>query len=138
MPVGRTEFHSETDRLLRLIRSTSAAIGVGIMMLQISLIAVIVIVWTGTERLNLNNRTRAELTGSQIACFNIVQANFVSKIGALADTNGRQLRGEPADPVGNRMAVEEMRVAGILIDHLSELCYTDSPDKTPLDGDPAK
>jgi hypothetical protein len=136
MPIQPDAIQREVDRVQRLIRSTAAAIGIGIMMLQISLIALIIIIWTGTENLNQGNQARSEVTRSQISCFNVVQGNYIARLGALAETGNRQMLGEPTNIEDTRRALADLEAANALLRQLDQLCYTNTPDRTPLDGDP--
>lgn len=80
------------------------------------------------------NDSNYRLLAAQSACFTEVQGNYIKQIGLLADSNGASLRGEPIDPQRNRDRVIALRKASEYVAKIRAICYTDSPDETPLDG----
>lgn len=136
--ISVSEIRAHSDKIIASVRNSTIVLGSGVLLLQVSLIAVIIIVWTGTERLNENNKARAEVTRGQIACFNQIQGNYIARLGALAETGNRQMLGEPPNAEDTRKAVIGLQEGDMLLRRVAELCYTETPDKTPLDGDPTR
>lgn len=137
-PLAPADMRELADKLMAATHTSGLIVGVGILLLQFSMIALIVIVWTGTQRLNENNQDRAELRSAQTACFNVVQSNYASKVASLAAANQRALQNDQADRSRSLAVAEDLRQAGLLVEQVPFLCYTDKPDVTPLDGDPSK
>lgn len=77
---------------------------------------------------------RVNLNARQEQCAWAVQGHYIKQIGLLADSNGAQLRGEPADPARNRDRVVELRKASEYVNQIHAICFTSAPDDTPLDG----
>lgn len=76
----------------------------------------------------------SHLSSKQSECSWKVQGHYIKQIGLLADSNGASLRGETPDPVRNKARVEELRKASEYVDRIDEICFTPTPDPTPLDG----
>lgn len=88
----------------------------------------------------------SQLTQAQNECAAIVQRHYISTIGDLADMNGINLRkpltGEVLDPNKLVQYHNDIRSDGTgarhIYDQMEEICFTSTPDKTPLDGDLTK
>ena len=87
-----------------------------------------------SERLAHQSIATSQLALSQSECSWKVQGHYISQIGLLADSNGKQLRGEPPDPAGNLARVLDLRKASAYVELIDRICFTDTPDPTPIDG----
>lgn len=107
-----------------------------------------VLVQNAIEAGDRNERT--EISLNQRRCSDIVTTAALARLAALATTTRTQVNadGYPIlDAQGHEVPTDPDTVARLRVDvaevnvalaRISDLCYSDRPDQTPLDGDPTR